>query len=86
MIKTSIFFIFNIIKEAYYIVYVEIKMCTSISFPNTTFIYDPVETNAGIGYDVKSRTFTDPERELNLLNTSTTAYDRSHSSIPGKIS
>lgn len=51
-----------------------------------TVIYDPVETNAGIGYDVKSRTFMDPDRELNLLNTSTTAYDRSHSSIPGKIS
>ena len=44
-----------------------------------TFIYDPVETNVGIDYDVKSRTFMDPERELNLLNTSTTAYDTSHS-------
>lgn len=44
-----------------------------------TFFYDQVETNAGIGYDVKSRTFTDPDRGLYLLNTSMTAYDTSHS-------
>lgn len=64
----------------------KLKCVHRFLFQIQTFIYDPVETNAGIGYDVKSRTFMDPERELNLLNTSTTAYDRSHSSIPGKIS
>lgn len=46
-----------------------------------TFVYDRVETNAGSGYDVNSGKFTAPERGLYAFHTSTTAYDRSYSTI-----
>lgn len=46
-----------------------------------TFVYDRVETNAGSGYDVNSGKFTAPERGLYVFHTSTTAYDRSYSTI-----
>lgn len=46
-----------------------------------TFVYDRVETNDGSGYDVNSGKFTAPERGLYVFHTSTTAYDRSYSTI-----
>lgn len=46
-----------------------------------TLIYDRVETNVGNGYDVKSDKFTAPESGHYVFHTSTTAFDKSHSSI-----
>lgn len=48
-------------------------------------IYDLVEINVGIGYDVKFCIFMDLEREFNLFNISMIVYDRFYCSILGKI-
>ncbi|XP_034318364.1 complement C1q-like protein 4 [Magallana gigas] len=46
-----------------------------------TLVYDRVETNAGKGYDARSGQFTAPESGLYVFHTSTTALDKSHSTI-----
>lgn len=60
-------------------------MYINFIFKYKIFIYDLVEINVGIDYDVKFCIFMDLEREFNLFNISMIVYDRFYSSILGKI-
>lgn len=60
-------------------------MYINFFFKYKILIYDLVEINVGIGYDVKFYIFMDLEREFNLFNISMIVYDRFYCSILGKI-